>query len=98
MICTCPDWEPCPCGGEGPAHCQWCCKDLTPEQLAAFNFEEWEHIPPRPKGLPIEIYCGQCNIRITNPTQEQFDFHCSIEHIAGGERRSAQVEPNESGN
>jgi len=78
--CDCPDWEPCPCGSDSPAHCQWCCLDLTPEQIAAFNFETDEHIPPRPKDLPVQISCGACGITIDNPTEEQINFHFSEGH------------------
>jgi hypothetical protein len=52
-FCTCEDWEPCGCGNQPPPHCMYCCLDLTQEQLAAFNFNTDEHIPPRPKSLPI---------------------------------------------
>jgi hypothetical protein len=74
-FCQCDDWEPCPCGDTGPTHCMYCAQYLSPEQLAAFNFENWEHIPPHPRGLPIQISCGACQTTIDNPTQEQIDYH-----------------------
>jgi hypothetical protein len=82
-FCVCNDWEPCPCGTDNPPHCMYCAKSLTQKQLAAFNFEEWEHIPPRPKSLPIRISCGFCGVTIDNPTQEQIDEHFNEEHIRG---------------
>ena len=78
--CTCPDWEPCACGSDSPPHCQWCCLNLTSEQLAAFNFETWEFIPPRPTALPSQISCGACGVTIDNPTEEEINFHFSEEH------------------
>jgi len=79
-FCSCEDWETCGCGNQPPYHCMYCCKTLTPEQLATWNFETWDHIPPSPRGLPLQITCGQCCITIDNPTQEQVDFHFSEEH------------------
>ncbi len=93
-FCSCPNWEPCGCGNQPPRHCMWCCLDLTPEQLAAFDFETDEHIPPRPKGLPVQISCGACNVTIDNPTEEEVNFHFSEEHMGYNQtRRSAVIEP-----
>jgi len=78
-FCTCEDWETCACG-DPEIHCMYCCLPLTKEQIAQWNFEEWDFIPPRPKGLPIQISCGACQITIDNPTQEQVDYHFSEEH------------------
>lgn len=96
-FCTCPDWEPCGCGNQqdGP-HCMYCVQPLSPAQIAAFDFNTDEHIPPRPRGLPIQISCGACQVTIDNPTQEQIDFHFSDEHIGMNQtRRSAQFFPEE---
>jgi hypothetical protein len=96
-FCTCPDWEPCGCGNQedGP-HCVYCAHPLSPGQLAAFDFDMDEHIPPRPRGLPTQIQCGACETTIDNPTQEQVDFHLSDEHIGMNQiRRPAQFTPKE---
>src|SRR5271157_313838 len=82
-FCSCPDWETCGCGNQPPYHCMWCCLDLTPEQLAQWNFETWDYIPPRPKRMPKRISCGFCGVSIDNPTQEQIDEHFNEEHIRG---------------
>lgn len=78
--CNCEDWSPCPCGNDGPWHCQYCCLDLTPEQLMAFDFKEWEYIPRRPRKLPARIHCGKCELTIDNPTQADLDFHFGDPH------------------
>ncbi len=81
-FCACFDWEPCPCGVASksePPHCMYCCLDLTKDQRKQFDFTTWEHIPPRPKGLPIQISCGACQTTIDNPTQEQIDYHFTEE-------------------
>jgi hypothetical protein len=71
--CNCIDWQPCPCGNQGPEwHCMYCCLDLSEDQMRAFDFDQWEHIPYRPKSLPLSIACG-CGLEYTNPTQEEFD-------------------------
>ena len=78
--CECPDWTPCGCGNQPPRHCMYCCHDLSPEQLVAFDFENWEYIPPRPKALPVQIFCGKCGMTIDNPTEADLDFHFGAEH------------------
>jgi len=75
-FCTCSDWDPCSCG-DPEIHCMYCCLPLTAEQIAGFNFETWEYIPPRPTALPIQITCGHCGITIDHPTQEQINLHFS---------------------
>lgn len=80
-FCTCKDWETCGCGNP-PVHCMWCCLDLTPEQIAQWDFENWDSIPPRPTCLPMQITCGRCGASVDNPTQEEIDFHFSEEHNA----------------
>ncbi len=80
-FCVCEDWEPCGCGNQqGGRHCMYCVKSLTPKQLAAYDFDTDEHIPPRPRGLPIQISCGACGITIDNPTEEQMNYHFSEGH------------------
>lgn len=94
-FCSCPEWEPCGCGNQQDGrHCMYCCKFLTPGQIAAFDFDTDEHIPPRLKGLPIQIHCGACNLTIDNPTEEQVDHHFSAEHMGYNQTgRCAQFFP-----
>jgi hypothetical protein len=35
QFCTCLGWEPCACGNQPPYHCMLCCRELSPEQIAA---------------------------------------------------------------
>jgi hypothetical protein len=44
-FCECEDWELCGCGNQPPYHCMWCCKDLSPERLATWDWEKWRRIP-----------------------------------------------------
>ena len=95
-FCQCPDWEACGCVNQPPYHCMWCCRDLTAEQLAQWDFDNWDYRTPKPKGLPQEIFCGQCQLRIVDPTEEEFNFHFSDEHNGVGQtRRSAIITPEE---
>ncbi len=34
-FCRCLGWEACGCGNQPPYHCMLCCKELSPEQVAA---------------------------------------------------------------
>jgi hypothetical protein len=37
--------EVCGCGNQPPYHCPWCCRDLSPERLASWDWDKWRRKP-----------------------------------------------------
>lgn len=41
QFCNCSDWEPCSCENQPPYHCMRCCRELSPERIAAARERGW---------------------------------------------------------